>query len=173
MMPGTPREIQKKLESFNQYAGFGVMLVDESSTSNKVLLDKNGAPVIHYDLTEQDKVTFRKGIADAARIMFAAGASEVLLPSTEFSVLKSLKDVEALEKNLKLIKSKNVITSAHIQGTARMGTDPSTSVVDTNQMVWGTKNLYVADSAIHPQSVGANPMQTIYTLAKIFADNLP
>lgn len=172
MMPGTPKEVAKNLESFNQYAGFGVMLVDESSTSNKLVLDKNGAPVIHYDLTEKDKRTFVTGIADAARIMFAAGATEVLLPSTEFPVLKSLADVAALEKNLKLVKSKNVITSAHIQGTARMGSDPTKSVVDTNQMVWGTKNLYVADSAIHPMSVGANPMQTIYTLAKIFADKL-
>jgi choline dehydrogenase-like flavoprotein len=50
------------------------------------------------------------------------------------------------------------------------GTDPANSVVDTRQEVWGTKNLFVADSSIHPYSVGANPMQTIYTLAKIFAD---
>lgn len=170
MMPGTPGEVAKNLESFNQYAGFGVMLVDESTTANKLVLDQNGTPVIYYDLTERDKKVFVSGIADAARIMFAAGATEVLLPSTEFPVLKSLADVAVLEKQLKLVKSKNVITSAHIQGTARMGSDPSKSVVDTNQMVWGTKNLYVADSAIHPMSVGANPMQTIYTLAKIFAD---
>lgn len=172
MMPGTPREIEKNLESFNQYAGFGVMLVDESSATNKILLDKNGVPVIHYDLTDKDKKTFVTGIADAARIMFAAGATEVLLPSTEFPVLKSMKDIELLEKNLQLIKSKDVITSAHIQGTAHMGTSPENSVVNTDQMVWGTKNLYVADSAIHPTSVGANPMQTIYTFAKIFADKL-
>jgi hypothetical protein len=36
--------------------------------------------------------------------------------------MHSLKDIELLKNNLKLEKSKNIITSAHIQGTARMGT---------------------------------------------------
>jgi choline dehydrogenase-like flavoprotein len=33
-------------------------------------------------------------------------------------------------------------------------------------------NLYVMDSSIFPTSVGANPMQSIYTFAKIFSDRL-
>ncbi len=33
-------------------------------------------------------------------------------------------------------------------------------------------NLYVMDSSIFPTSVGANPMQAIYTFAKIFSDRL-
>ncbi|MFA6237936.1 MAG: GMC family oxidoreductase [Bacteriovorax sp.] len=179
MMPGTPSEVRDRLSSFNQYAGFGVMVVDESTMKNKVYVDQNKSLQIHYELTEVDKDKFIEGIADAAQIMFRAGASEVLIPSSEnflndsgIGIMHSLKDVELLRKNLKLVKSKNIITSAHIQGTARMGTDPSNSVVDSRQEVWGTKNLYVADSSIHPYSVGANPMQTIYTLAKIFADEL-
>ncbi len=172
MMPGSPRDVNKNIKSFNNYAGFGVMLVDESSMKNQVYLDKNGVVQIHYDLTETDKKTFVKGIAEAARIMFAAGATEVILPSNEFPVLKSMADVERLEENMKLIKNSNVITSAHIQGTARMGLSPDNSVVDSHQMVWGTTNLFVADSSIHPMSIGANPMQSIYTFAKIFADQL-
>lgn len=170
MMPGAPRDVKKRIELFNNYAGFGVMLVDESSMKNQVYLDKNGVAKVHYDLTDSDKKVFVKGIASAARIMFASGATEVILPSTEFPVLKSIAEVELLEKKLKLIKNSNVITSAHIQGTARMGLSPYNSVVDSHQKVWGTNNLFVADSSIHPMSVGANPMQTIYTFAKIFAD---
>ncbi len=37
--------------------------------------------------------------------------------------------------------------------------------------VWGTEGLYVVDGSILPTSVGANPMQSIYTIAKIFADH--
>jgi choline dehydrogenase-like flavoprotein len=33
------------------------------------------------------------------------------------------------------------------------------------------KGLYVVDGSIFPTSVGANPMQSIYTIAKIFADH--
>jgi choline dehydrogenase-like flavoprotein len=36
--------------------------------------------------------------------------------------------------------------------------------------VWGTQTLYVVDGSVFPTSIGANPMQSIYTFAKIFAD---
>ena len=53
-----------------------------------------------------------------------------------------------------------------------MGSAPANSVVSQDFKVWGTENLYVMDSSIFPSSIGANPMQSIYTFAKIFADNL-
>ena len=53
-----------------------------------------------------------------------------------------------------------------------MGSDPQHSVVNPDHQVWGVDGLYVCDSSIFPSSVGANPMQTIYTVAKLFADRL-
>jgi choline dehydrogenase-like flavoprotein len=59
-----------------------------------------------------------------------------------------------------------------------LGTSPDTSVASTRQRIWNvvTKeeipNLYVMDSSMFPTSVGANPMQSIYTFAKIFSDRL-
>jgi choline dehydrogenase-like flavoprotein len=44
------------------------------------------------------------------------------------------------------------------------------SVVARDFRVWGTQNLYVVDGSIFPTSIGANPMQSIYTFAKVFAD---
>jgi choline dehydrogenase-like flavoprotein len=38
--------------------------------------------------------------------------------------------------------------------------------------VWGTERLYVVDGSVFPTSIGANPMQSIYTFAKIFADHM-
>jgi choline dehydrogenase-like flavoprotein len=51
-----------------------------------------------------------------------------------------------------------------------MGTSPANSVVGPDHHVWGTENLYVMDSSIFPSSIGANPMQSIYTFAKLLAD---
>ncbi|MGI9075060.1 MAG: GMC oxidoreductase, partial [Bryobacteraceae bacterium] len=48
---------------------------------------------------------------------------------------------------------------------------PQNSVVGQDFHVWGTQSLYVVDGSIFPTSVGANPMQSIYTVAKIFADH--
>ena len=33
-------------------------------------------------------------------------------------------------------------------------------------------NLYLMDSSMFPTSVGANPMQSLYTFAKIFSERL-
>jgi choline dehydrogenase-like flavoprotein len=59
-----------------------------------------------------------------------------------------------------------------MQATDKMGASPHDSVVARDFHVWDTKNLYVVDGSVFPSSVGANPMQTIYTFAKIFADRI-
>jgi hypothetical protein len=61
-----------------------------------------------------------------------------------------------------------------------MGPSPEVGVVSTNQRVWDVSasgdrprevpNLYVMDSSMFPTSVGANPMQSLYTFARIFSE---
>ncbi|HZY20735.1 MAG TPA: GMC family oxidoreductase [Ramlibacter sp.] len=60
----------------------------------------------------------------------------------------------------------------HHIGTARMGTRPETSVVDTDCRVHDVGNLYIAGSAVFPTSSQANPTLTIVALALRLADRL-
>lgn len=60
----------------------------------------------------------------------------------------------------------------HHIGTARMGTNPRTSVVDADCRVHSVANLYVAGSAVFPTSSQANPTLTILALALRLADRL-
>jgi choline dehydrogenase-like flavoprotein len=60
----------------------------------------------------------------------------------------------------------------HHLGTARMGADPRTSVVDANCRIHGLKNLYVAGGAVFPTSSQANPTLTIVALAMRLAAHL-
>ncbi|MEJ6022325.1 GMC family oxidoreductase [Ramlibacter sp. PS4R-6] len=53
----------------------------------------------------------------------------------------------------------------HHIGTARMGSDPRTSVVDANCRVHSVNNLYVAGSAAFPTSSQANPTLTLIALS--------
>jgi choline dehydrogenase-like flavoprotein len=55
--------------------------------------------------------------------------------------------------------------SKHVMGTTRMGSDPSTSVVDPLQRVWGVPNLVVADSSVFVTSAGYGPTLTLVALA--------
>jgi choline dehydrogenase-like flavoprotein len=53
----------------------------------------------------------------------------------------------------------------HHIGTARMGTDPRTSVVDANCRVHSVDNLFVAGSAVFPTSSQANPTLTLIAMS--------
>ena len=46
------------------------------------------------------------------------------------------------------------------------------SVVTRDFRVRGTERLRVMEASVFPASVGANPMQTIYTFARIVAQRL-
>jgi choline dehydrogenase-like flavoprotein len=190
MSPGPALHSLQMIQSFRDLAGFGVMLIDTPQASNRLVLDPSGAPQIDYTLSAADKKRFAAGIAEAIRVMFNAGAKEVYLPTTEDilgsqasgpqpgldiglqpQVLTSPDQAALVEKNLTFTANRSIVTSAHMQATDKMGASPQNSVVGQDFHVWGTAQLYVVDGSVFPTSVGANPMQSIYTMAKIFADH--
>jgi choline dehydrogenase-like flavoprotein len=175
MIPAPPTKVFGLIHDFRRLGGFGVMLVDESSPDNRIVLAADGTPEIHYQLTEADQARFREGLATAVRLMFKAGAKEVILPTFEDlgrGPGATLTDESMADEvaRLKFLPGATLLTAAHLQSSAKMGRDPATSVVDCDHRVWGTDNLFVVDGSVFPTSVGANPMQSIYTLAKLFAD---
>jgi choline dehydrogenase-like flavoprotein len=187
MSPGPATHSLEMVRSFRELAGFGVMLIDTPQPQNRITLDADGKPQIDYTLSDADKQRFADGIGEAIRVMFKGGAKEVYLPTTENilgiesgssqsqslqpQVLSSPEQAATVVKNLQFIANRTMVTSAHMQATDKMGSTEQNSVVGQDFHVWGTKNLYVVDGSIFPTSVGANPMQSIYTTAKIFADH--
>jgi choline dehydrogenase-like flavoprotein len=190
LIPGDGRQIYDQLVQFNQSAGFGVMLVDTPSDANCITLDPQGNPVLQYTLSESDKARFRTGVAVAVRMMFLGGAHTVIIPSNENFLnrpdfdpmrgvyLTRIEEADLIERHLEFVPNRTLLTSAHLQATNKMGPSPEVAVVSTRQRVWnvGTgeeiPNLYVMDSSMFPTSVGANPMQSLYTFARIFAERL-
>lgn len=60
----------------------------------------------------------------------------------------------------------------HHTGTARMGTDERTSVVDADCKVHGVDNLFIASSAVFPTTSQANPTLTIVAMALRLAQHV-
>ncbi|MBC2836897.1 GMC family oxidoreductase [Gemmobacter straminiformis] len=54
---------------------------------------------------------------------------------------------------------------SHQCGTARMGAEPSTSVVDSDLKAHDLDNLYIADASVLPTSAAVNPSLTVAALA--------
>lgn len=63
-------------------------------------------------------------------------------------------------------------TPSHQCGTARMGHDPATSVVDADCRSHDHPNLYITDASVLPTSAAVNPALTIAALALRAADHI-
>lgn len=189
MSPGSPLHVLDMVKSFRFLAGFGVMLIDTPSSENRVTIDSEEEPHIAYTLSQSDKVRFRCGVKRALRVMFLGGAKQVYLPTAENLlgensrdanelkpiIIRTLAQVDDSVRHLEFVPNETLLTSAHMQATDKMGRDPLNSVVGPDFHVWGTQRLFVVDASVFPTSIGANPMQSVYTFAKIFSDraNLP
>ena len=62
--------------------------------------------------------------------------------------------------------------TCHLGGTARMGADAATSVVDADGRSWDIPNLWVCDGSVFPTVGGVNPSLTIYALALRMAERI-
>jgi choline dehydrogenase-like flavoprotein len=52
----------------------------------------------------------------------------------------------------------------HEMGTARMGRDPKTSVLNANNQIWDAKNVFVTDGACMTSNACQNPSLTYMAL---------
>ena len=64
------------------------------------------------------------------------------------------------------------LTGWHLLGTARMGTDPATSVTDARGRMHEVPNVVVADGSLFPTAGAVNPGATIGALALRIADGV-
>jgi choline dehydrogenase-like flavoprotein len=165
---GTGREHQRALLEFGHVGSIGVHLSDRSR--GRVGLANGGALRASYRLTEDDAGRLIFGIARAAEIHFAAGATEVYPNIPRAGVLKpgGLADFEATRFKPAELR----LEAFHPMGTARIHKDPAEGVCAADGQVNGTRGLYVADASLFPTSVGVNPMMTIIAFAKQVARQL-
>jgi len=122
--------------------GFGEMLPYHE---NKISIDKNkkdkfGMYVLSIDCELKDnELKMRKDIvADAVEMLAAAG----------------VKDIKAREGDGTPGKG------IHEMGTARMGKDAKTSVVNSHNQVWDAPNVFVTDGAFMTSASCVNPSLT-------------
>ena len=161
-------ELIRLAESFDHVSSFGFLVEDTSRGSVSQLM---GQPVVRYSLTEQDVSHIKRALDVLAQLFFAAGARRVHMPINGFEVLESPDGLAALRRAR--IRPWDLDLSAyHPLGTARMGTDPASSVVGQDHQVHGTEGLYVVDGSAVPSSLGVNPQITIMALATRAAEKI-
>lgn len=140
---------------FGRMVHLGICCEDLPESHNRVTLDpsltdSNGipAPKISYRLSENSERMLRHGLAKGSEVLQAAGAT----------VTWSEEPFRA--------------AGWHLLGTARMGLDPETSVVNEWGRCHDVRNLFIVDGSILVTSGGVNPTSTIQALALYIADTM-
>jgi choline dehydrogenase-like flavoprotein len=75
--------------------------------------------------------------------------------------LRQLKEVLEPFRKMPLGSGEDNANLGHVCGTCRFGTDPKTSVLDSQNRAHEVDNLYVVDTSFFPSSAGLNPSLTV------------
>ena len=150
--PGFHRQLRQRL---GRSAMWGIIAEDLPEETNRVVLDPllkdaDGipAPKLVYRMSENSRRLLQFHLQRARESLEAAGAKQTVIAP--------------------LIRE----TGWHLLGTAKMGIDPATSVVDAWGRCHDVPNLFIYDGSIWPTSSGMNPTATIAALALRCADHL-
>ena len=167
-LPGTGPEHQERMLAFDHVASTGVHLSDRSS--GRVGVTPNGTLRVTYRLHRDEARELVFGIARAAELLFAAGATEVYpqiggLPTIRPGEVTKLEEAPPAPGALRL-------EAFHPMGTAAMAADPSLGVTGPDGAVHGADGLYIADASLLPTSIGVNPMMTVIAMASRVARGL-
>jgi glucoside 3-dehydrogenase (cytochrome c) catalytic subunit len=149
--PGIGRAFKERLSQLGpwtmSFAGFGEMLPREENraTLHPTLVDAWGIPSLHIDCrwTDNELAIHRDMNVAAAELLEAAGATHIE-PSTSGPSTPG--------------------GTNHEMGTARMGRDPQTSVLNDWNQSWDVPNLFVTDGAAMTSSGCQNPSLTYMAL---------
>ena len=144
-------ELHRVMMDYNYYSGVGIVGEVLPQRTNEVVLhpterDQHGLPIpyVKFSYHANDRRLIRHSVAQMTRIMQAAGGSDVW----------------------------SADRMAHLLGTCRMGSDPTSSVVDRDCRAHDVPNLFVCDGSVFPSSTAVNPSLTIEAIAARTADRI-
>ena len=162
-----PRRHKELLHDFARGATFIGLLRD--SGGGKVTIDSEGNAVHNYALTDELDLrnTFR-AIEAQARLHEAAGASEIYGLAAGLPRWQRGDDLDAFiagAQRIPLRAGGFTLFSAHQMSSARMGSDPATSVANPWGELHDTPGVWIGDGSAMPTSSGTNPMISIMALA--------
>ncbi len=140
-----------EMEKYNHHVGLKIVGECLPQERNRVTLtdekDQYGLPVprITYSFCDNDKKLIGHSLSFMRRALDAAGATEIWDETDD---------------------------TCHLNGTARMGADPRTSVVNADCRSWDIPNLWICDGSVFPTVGGVNPSLTIQAIACRTADRI-
>ncbi|HEY8480992.1 MAG TPA: GMC family oxidoreductase [Spirillospora sp.] len=166
-LPGLGRDLRRELAGADRLAVLGAMIAD--APSGRVHGSRHRA-LLRYDLTPADAARLRRALVAMGRVLFAAGAEEVLTGLARRPVVR---DETELARAVAAASPADLHLAAfHPTGTARLGADEARAPVDPSGRLRGVRGVYVADASVLPSCPEVNPQLTIMAMALTIAEGI-
>jgi choline dehydrogenase-like flavoprotein len=170
----SPAEHFDVMRKYHTTMSITVTVKDNPAKSRIVL--KDGRAQLDFEESKSDIESFRKCFLAAAQGFLAVGARRVFLPLLRPPVIEKPSDLKKIER-MKFTYNDLILYSDHTSGGNDFGIDKDASettraVTDARGRVYGTTNVYVADSSLFPAAPGVNPSWTIMALARHVANGV-
>lgn len=112
--------------------------------------DKWGLPVLKFDceIRDNEKKMRKAMMEEGKEILEAGGLKNVYMYDNDYAMGMGI----------------------HEMGTARMGRDPKTSVLNSNNQIWDARNVFVTDGAFMVSAACQNPSLTYMAMTARAAD---
>jgi choline dehydrogenase-like flavoprotein len=153
---------------FKHGATFIMLLRDHGH--GRVAVDANGEAAPFYSLEDPlDLEHTRIAIEQIIRLHHAAGAQEIMSLAGRLPHWRRGDNLERFIERARRVPQRaggQRLFSAHQMGTARMGSDPQTSVANPFGELHDVKGVWIGDGSAFPTASGTNPMVTIMALAR-------
>lgn len=137
-----------------------------------VTVRDDGTPKLTYNLAERTLRAFQFGQKELARVQFASGAKAVHTLHDPTVRMANAGEIGKID-TLPFKPHKLAVFSAHVMGGCGMSDEEKLGVVRSEDLRHHqVKNLHVIDGSVFPTSLGVNPQETIYGLARLIATRL-
>ncbi|ORA16777.1 GMC family oxidoreductase [Mycobacterium asiaticum] len=167
VFPGYGAELLSWLDRAPQVATFGAMVADQGVGSVHSL---GGETLVRYDIARGDIAKLRVALETIGKLLFAAGAVEVL---TGLPGAMTVRSMPELREVLARSNPRSLHLAAfHPTGTAAAGSDAQLCPVDATGRLRGVDGVWVADASVLPSCPEVNPQLSIMAMALAVADEV-
>ncbi len=163
MVPGHGAVHRALMERYGHLAVFTAMIHDR--TQGEVDPDGDLGLKLRYWPDDSDRAELSLGLWACAKLLFAAGAKRVLVPSRVPKALLPGDDLEWL-KTMEIEKGELDVVAVHPMSSVPMGDDPKRAAVGSDGKHHHLENLWIADGSLFPTSIGIPPQLSIYAMGR-------
>ncbi len=160
-LPGIGNAHGGYMKRYAHLAVLSAMLHDETKGSVRPRGDLGIS--LDYWPNESDRTELALGLWACTKLLFAAGATSVIIPNDPVEIIRRGDNFDYL-KEFEIEKGLLELMAVHPMASVPMGDDPTKAAVGSTGKHHHVEGVWVADASLFPSSIGVPPQLSTYAI---------